>query len=231
MNAVNQMTNTQIKDYLRDQMPWFATDANVSLLRGCTIESIASDIARKEGSLVVSVDYNGAWREHLSIFPEAQEGFAFRKAFFEKKKLADEAIDLANLRKSLAGFHIVTNLGVRLDIDKLTLPQLRKHAETINENRRQQTLTANELRAEQRIKNPPPPRRDDGYPIMPKSMVVPAGVRVGDKISDGIRATEMTPSAIVGLGRSPSSSVEYHFYKFRLYRAYGGNQLSERSRG
>jgi hypothetical protein len=226
-----QMTTEQVKDYLRDVMPWLATDTNATLLSqsGCTIENIASEIARKESSLIIAQEYHHGWREHLSIYLDAEDGYAFRKAFFEKKKVADEARELAQFRKDLKGFHIVTNLGERINVEALTLPQLRKHVATIAENRRQRTLSPEQLRAEERAKNPPPQRRTDGYPIMPKMMVVPAGIRVGDKISDGIHATEMSPEIIIGLGRAPGSSVEYHFYKFRLFRAYGGQQLNERS--
>lgn len=226
------MTNEQIKDYLRDEMPWLVTDSNVAMLRGARIQDIASQVARLEGSLIITPEYHHAWREHLSIYLEAEDGFAFRKAFFEKKKIADEEIELKNLRQQLRGFHFVTNIGVRLDINTLSLSQLRKHAATIAENRRLQTMSAEEIRTDQSAKNPVKPRRLDGMPWMPQQLVLPAGLKTLDGgESNGIHATTMTPELIHFYSRSASSSAEWHFYKFRLVRAYGSQQINERTQG
>lgn len=227
----DQMTDSQVKEHLRDVTPWYAVDANVAMLRGARIQDIDSKIARLEGSLVISPDYTTAWREHLSIFMDADDNTATRKAFFEKKKSADEAIDLKNLREQLRGFHIVTNLGVRLDINTLPLPQLRKHAATIAENRRLQAMSAEEIRTDNKVKNPVKPRRLDGMPWLPESLVLPAGLRLGDQVTDGFRAVDITPTVINRLARSASDSPEFHYYRFRLVRAYGAQQVTERSQG
>jgi hypothetical protein len=228
------MTDAQIKDYLRDVMPWLATDSNVSMLRGCIIDNIANEIARKEGSLIIAPDYHNAWREHLSIYPDAQEGFAFRKAFFEKKKAGDEAHELVTLRAQFFdpkyGSKIIVD-GSRRPLASLTLTELRKAKADVDNFERIKGMSAREIVADNAANRPVRPRRSDGYPIMPRQLVVPAGVRVGDTISDGIHATEMTPQVIQGLTSSRVESNEYHYYRFRLVRAYGAAQVNERSQG
>jgi hypothetical protein len=225
------MTDQEIKQYLQTEMPWYATDANVAMLRGCTAATIASEIARREDSFVIKPDYASAWREHLSIYPDAQEGFAFRLAFFRAKKTSDEAREVADLRSQLKHFHVVDGLGQRLNIDKLPIAELRKHAAQISENRRQQTLSADELRTEQRAKNPRPQPRSDGFARMPQYLVVPAGVRVADIVSDGIHAIEMSPNVVQAFARAPLTSDAYHYFRFRLCRLFGMQQLQERSQG
>jgi hypothetical protein len=227
----DQITDQQIKEYLRDTMPWLAVDANVSMLRGCAIQNIASEIARREGSLVITPEFQNAWREHLSIYMDAEDGFAFRKAFFEKKKAADESVEAEKLRSRLRHFRVVDSIGQRLDVDKLNLPELRRHVAEIDTNRRNQTLTADQLRAEERAKNPPPVHRADGFARMPRYLVVPEGVRVADIISDGIHAIEMSPAVVRAFIKAPLTSDAYHYFRFRMCRLFGMQQLQDRSRG
>jgi hypothetical protein len=224
----DQLTNEQIKQHLYDVAPWLAVDTNVSMLRGCTIQNIANQIARMEGSLVIAAEWREAWREHLSIYLEAEDGYAFQKAFFEKKKAEDDARELASLRSELKNVRIVSQQGERLDVNTLTLPTLRQHKADIENHIRMKGMTAGDLRAEYLAKHPAPKKRLDGYPILPQQMVLPNGLKIGDWVADGIHAVEMTPELIHAFSRAKSDSAEWHFYRFRLVRAYGAGQVSER---
>jgi hypothetical protein len=222
------MNETVIRRFLLEEYPWYLTDANISMLRGCTMQNIANQIARLEGSLVISLEYRDAWREHLSIYLDAEDGYAFRKDFFEKKKAADEKAELAKLRSELKGVRIVNAQGERLDVNALSLPALRQHKADIANHIRMKGMTAGDLRAEYAAKHVAPAHRTDGYPLLPKSMCLPAGLKIGDRVADGIHAVEMTPELIYEFSRAKSDSAEWHFYRFRLVRAYGSLQVTER---
>jgi hypothetical protein len=234
------MSNQQIIEFLKSEAPWFADmDCNLSAF-GSSVD-LAVDLNRFGGAyglpgygdasrLLANRDYVNAMRERLSIFLDAEDNIATRKQVFEKKKAADEAAELASLRSELKGVRVVNQQGERLDVLTLTLPQLRQHKADIENHKRMKGMSAGDLRAEYAAKHPTPARRLDGYPTMPQQMVVPAGVRVGDRVSDGIRATEMTPQVVYMLGRAPSNSAEFHYYRYRLCRAYGVGQVSERQR-
>jgi hypothetical protein len=115
-------------------------------------------------------------------------------------------------------------------VNTLSLPALRQHKADIQNHLRMKGMSAGNLRAEYLAKNPAPARRLDGYPTMPKSMCLPAGLRIGDRVADGIHAVDMTPEIIHAFSRAKSDSAEWHFYKFRLVRAYGAGQITERQR-
>src|SRR5580704_13506103 len=134
-----------VTKFLKDEFPWFLTDASVKALRDATqtepaprnIDELRSKTARfgHEGRLQINYEWKNAWREHLSIFQDVEDNTAEMLLFFERKKKADEAAQLTSLRQQLRGFHVVDRIGQRLDIDKLPPAELRKHVATIAENR------------------------------------------------------------------------------------------------
>jgi hypothetical protein len=199
----DQMTDQQIEEHLCDSRPEFSRmQCNISLLKskGVTVQSIRHEISRT--ALEVNAEYKGAWREHLSIYQDVEDNMANRQLFFERKKRADEAKELSDLRNQLKHFRIITSLGERIDINTLTLPQLRKHAATVATNRRQQAMTADEIRAEEAAKTPKDTRRHPPYADLP---------------------LEITANELNRLLRGPDAR--------RLLRKHGAENLNDRLYG
>jgi hypothetical protein len=164
----DQMTDQQIAEHLLDVHPEYAgMDCNISLLRGAGVNDIEARIGRTD--LLVNATYKQALEAHINITGE-RDSIATRKMVFERKKVADEAKELTELRNHLRHFRIVTNLGERINVEALSLPQLRKHAATIAENRRQQRLTADQIRTEEKAKAPKDPRRNPPYDDLPANI-------------------------------------------------------------
>ncbi len=228
------MNDQQIKEFLRDEFPWYLTDASVSLLRGVTtVDELRSRTATlgRDMKLIVNPEYDAAVEEYRSIYAfEEFHGESSRQKIYREKKARDEKREIETLRAQLRNVHLSNAQGEHRRLETLTLSELRQAVADIAEHKRMKSMSAGDLRAEQAAKNPAPIRRADGYSIMPRELVVPQGVRVGDKISDGMTATTMTPDVILRLAKSPVQSEEYHFYRFRLVRTYGAAQVTERQR-
>ena len=226
------LTDNEIRDYLRNNYPWYLTDAGVSMLRGAsTLDELRSRTIHlgRDGKLPIAADYQEAVTEHFSIYAHEEDyGMASRQQIYERKKAADEATELASLRSELKNVRIVSTQRERLDVNTLTLPTLRQHKADIADHKRMKSMSSGDLRAEYLAKHPAPKKRLDGYPILPQQMVLPNGLKIGDRVADGIHAVEMTPELIHAFSRAKSDSAEWHFYRFRLVRAYGAGQVTER---
>jgi hypothetical protein len=168
--------------------------------------------------------------EHFSIYAHEEDyGMASRQQIYERKKAADEAAELARLLTELKGVRIVNAQGERLDVRTMPLPVLRQHKADIQNHIRMKGMSTSDLRAEYSAKHPTSARRLDGYPPMPKSVVLPAGLRIGDgHVSNGYTAIDLTPDVITRLARSKSDSSEFFYFRFRLTRMYGTGQTNER---
>jgi hypothetical protein len=233
------MTKDEIRKFLIDEFPEYNTDASIEALRAATPTQAApttvdklrqkATVFGRDGKLVVAQDYKDYRREYFSIHAFEEDcGEASSKKIYTEKKAKDEAAELARLLTELKGVHIVNDQGERLDIHTLTLPQLRQHAASIADHKRMKGMSAGDLRAEYIAKHPTPARRTDGYPPMPKAVVLPAGLRIGDHVSNGYTAVDLTPDVITRLARSKSDSPEFFYFRFRLTRMYGTGQTNER---
>jgi hypothetical protein len=233
------MTKDEIRKFLIDEFPEYNTDASIEALQSATPTQAApttldelrqkATVFGRDGKLMVAQDYKDYRREYFSIHAFEEDcGEASSKKIYALKKAADEAKELASLRSELKNVRIVSVQGERLDVKLLSLPALRQHAADIANHKRMKGLSAGDLRAEYIAKHPTPERRADGYPSLPKSMCLPAGLRIGDRVADGIHAVEMTPELLHSFSRAKSDSNEWHFYRFRLVRAYGAGQVTER---
>ncbi len=233
------MTKDEIRKVLIDEFPEYNTDASIEALQSATPTQAAptttdelrqkATVFGRDGKLTVAQDYRDYRREYLSIHAFEEDcGEASSKKIYALKKAKDEAVETAKLLSELAGVRIVNAQGERLDVNALSLPALRKHKADIENHIRLKNMTAGDIRAENAAKNPVPARRLDGYPTLPQQMVLPAGIRIGDGISDGIHAVEMTPELIYSFARTPRDSAEFHLYRFRLVRAYGAGQVTKR---
>ena len=170
----------QITKFLKAEAPWFTDmDCNLSAL-GNSVD-LRADVNRfgsayglaglgPNSKLLANKDYSNKMREHLSIFIDAEDNIATRKHVFELKKSEDEAADRERCLDRLRGFRVVDDIGQRLDVTKLSLSELRKHVAQIDENRRLQTLSANEIRAEEAAKTPKESRRHPPYDNLPDEL-------------------------------------------------------------
>jgi hypothetical protein len=226
------MTYEQVKKFLVEEFPWFLTEASISMLRTANdFDDLRSMTIRlgRDGRLPINAEYEAAVGEYFSIYIDADDhGEATRQQIYRDKKRKDETAELVKLRAELKDIRIVNVQGERLDVNTLSLPALRQHKADIENHIRMKGMSAGDLRAENAAKYPAPVRRADGFPQMPKVMCLPAGLRIGDRLSDGIHTVEMTPELIHAFSRAKSDSAEWHFYRFRLCRAYGPGQVTER---
>jgi hypothetical protein len=227
------MNETTIRKFLEDEFPWYMTDASISLLRGATnVDELRETVIRlgRDQRLIVNAAYEAYVREYYSIYAfEEFYGEASRQERYVEKAAKDKTSHLAKLRADLRNVRIVNAQGERLDVTALSLVELEKAKADIADHLRMKAMPANELRTEYLKKHPAPARRGDGYPTLPQQMVLPAGLKTLNGETNGIHATAMTPELIHLYSRSKSDSAEWHFYKFRLVRAYGVNQINERS--
>jgi hypothetical protein len=233
------MTKDEIRKFLIDEFPEYNTDASIEALQSATPTQAApttldelrqkATVFGRDGKLVVAQDYKDYRREYFSIHAFEEDcGEASSKKIYALKKAVDEAKELASLRSELKGVRIVNTQGERLDVRTMSLPTLRQHAADIGNHKRMKGMSAGDLRAEYAAKHPTPPRRLDGYPPLPQQMVLPAGIRIGDRLSDGYTAVQITPQLLYSFARAPRDSAEFHLYRFRLVRAYGAAQVTER---
>ena len=233
------MTKDEIRKLLIDEFPEYNTDASIEALQSATPTQAApttvdelrqkATVFGRDGKLMVAQDYKDYRREYFSIHAFEEDcGEASSKKIYALKKAADEAKELASLHSELKNVRVVNSQGERLDVRTLTLPQLRQHKADIQNHIRMKGMSTSDLRAEYAAKHPAPSRRTDGYPPMPKSVVLPAGLRIGDRVSNGYTAIDLTPDVITRLARSKSDSPEFFYFRFRLTRMYGTGQTNER---
>jgi hypothetical protein len=234
----------QITKFLKAEAPWFTDmDCNLSAL-GNSVD-LHADVNRygaafglqgfgNASRLLANREYLAELREVIDLSDaDVEDSIATRKAVFEAKKRADEAAETVSLRKLLRddkfGSKVVTAQGERRTLDSLTLPELRKAKADIQNHLRMKGMSAGDLRAENAAKFPAPVRRADGFPPMPKSVVLPAGLRIGgEHVSNGYTAVDLTPDVITHLARSKSDSPEFFYFRFRLTRMYGIGQTNDR---
>lgn len=232
------MNDIEVKEFLLNEFPWYLTDASVSLLRSATsIDELRNLTVRlgRDLKLPINAEYEAYVKEFYSIYAfEEFHGESSRQKLYAEKKRNDEAAEMIQLRVRLFdpkfGSKVLNADGTRRDLDSMTLPELRRASQQMDEHKRMNAMDVNSLRREHLAKHPSPARRADGYQMMPQELVLPPGLRTLNGLSNGFTATVMSPEFIRLYGAADIASDEYHHYRFKWCRIYGPNQLTERSR-
>lgn len=223
------LSELEIRNHLRDVTPWFLADTNLRLLhdkRLNTTEELTTEVARMDyaGKLVYAASYENSYQEFLSKNIEVDDNESVRRECFRIQKNYNEQLEAESLRQELRGVPLRDGLVLQ----DLPLETLRATAQAVREQRRQQATSAADLRQEvKQARNPRQPRAD-GFVWMPETICLPAGLRVGDKVTDGIRAWKITPEILYAFSKAARDSHEYWWFKERAYRIYGGQQITER---